>query len=170
MELVKLHALDIILVAGLPGSGKSYFAKEYFAKENRLRINRKEIRKALHEMTHFGDPWKESYYEEKNEYLVKHVERKIFEQLMTNKEKVLIDNNSVTVDSRKQYIDIARTFQKTIGIVFMNTPIQECMKRNGGRPDSVSPMVISNLYSSLDLPERNEGFKEVLIISGDLPK
>ena len=117
MDLNKLDLLDVILVAGLPGSGKSWFAREYFAGKNRLRINRKEIRKSIYEMSHFGDVWKESYYTEKNEYLVKHVERKIFEQLLSNNEKVLIDNHSVTVESRRPYIETALAARKTIGIV-----------------------------------------------------
>ncbi len=167
MDLHKLDLLDVILVAGLPGSGKSWFAKEYFADKNRLRINRKEIRKSIYEMSHFGDVWKESYYEEKNEYLVKHVERKILEQLLTNNEKVLIDNHSVTIESRRTYLEAALTARKTVGIIFMHTPVQECMKRNLLRSDSVPPMIISTLYSSLVLPSRAEGFREILVVSAE---
>ena len=157
----------MILVAGLPGSGKSWFARDFFSVVNRLRINRKEIRKSLFEMTHFGEAWQESKYEEKNEYLVKHVEKKILEQLLTNNEKILIDNHSVTVESRKTYIDSALAAKKTVGIIFMHTPVQECMKRNLSRPDAVPPMVISNLYSSLVLPTRAEGFREILVVSSE---
>jgi len=167
MDLNKLDLLDVILVAGLPGSGKSWFAREYFAGKNRLRINRKEIRKSIYEMSHFGDVWKESYYTEKNEYLVKHVERKIFEQLLSNNEKVLIDNHSVTVESRRPYIETALAARKTIGIVFMHTPVQVCMKRNLSRSDSVPPMTISTLYSALVLPSRAEGFREILVVSAE---
>jgi predicted kinase len=166
MELSRLNSMDIILIAGLPGSGKSYFAREHFARANRSRINRKEIRKFLYEMSHFGESWKEAYFEEKNEYLVKHVERKILEQLLTNREKVLIDNISVTVSSRRQYIDIAAAYKRSIAIVFINTPVQECMKRNADRSDALPPMIISNLYSSLVLPDKKEGFREVLILPG----
>lgn len=96
MDLTKMHSLDIILIAGLPGSGKSQFAKTNFQSADRQRINRKEIRKMMYEMAHFGDAWKESYFNDHDEILVKHVERKIIEHLLQINKKVLIDNISVT--------------------------------------------------------------------------
>ncbi|MCX7029012.1 MAG: AAA family ATPase, partial [Spirochaetes bacterium] len=76
MDLAKFNDLDIVLVCGLPGSGKSRFASGVFKESGRRRVGRQEIRRMLYEMTTFGDPWSEERYSAVDEVLVKHVERK----------------------------------------------------------------------------------------------
>lgn len=165
MDLTNFHHLDIVLICGIPGCGKSHFAKAFFQEEGRKRINRKEIRRHIYEMTSFGDTWKEEYFDEEGESLVKHVERKIYEQFLQNMDRVLIDNPSVTKSSRKNYLSLAEQKLKTTGIIFLNTPLMKCMERNKKRDDAVPDKVISTLYSSIELPEKDEGFDEILVVS-----
>jgi len=165
MDLSKFLNLDLILICGLPGSGKSHFAKTYFNQNNRKRINRKEIRRFIYEMTSFGEKWKEEYFEDQDEILVKHVERKILEHFLQNKRRVLIDNTSATTDSRKNYITTAKQMNKSIGIIFLNTPLQKCLARNQSREDPLMDTIISNLYTGMELPEKNEGFKECAVVN-----
>jgi len=164
MDLTKFHSLDIILVCGLPGSGKSHFSRTFFRDTGRKRINRKEIRRLLYEMTTFGEKWSEELFNKHDESLVKHVERKMLEHLLQNKQKVLIDNTSVTSSSRKTYIDAAKQLRKTIGVIFLKIPVQKCLERNRSREDPIPDMVISNLSAAMELPKREEGFEEVLVI------
>ena len=164
MDLAKFHSLDILLVAGLPGAGKSHFSKAFFQSEGRKRINRKEIRRSLYEMTNFGEEWSEDYFDEHDESLVKHVERKILEHLLQHDEKVLVDNTSVSPTSRSNYGNLAKQMNKAIGIVFLNPPLQKCLQRNQSRKDSIPDTVISNLSARIDLPDKKEGFQEVLVI------
>jgi tRNA uridine 5-carbamoylmethylation protein Kti12 len=164
MDLDKFQPLDIILVCGLPGSGKSVFSKQYFANSGRDRVNRKEIHRLLYEMIHFGEKWTEKEFDEIDDFLVKHVERKIIEHLLQNKQKVLIDNTSVSESSRKTYVGIAHQMHKTIGAIFLHTPPATCLERNRSREDPVPERVISNLAAAVDTPRIDEGFKEVLIL------
>ena len=164
MEIDRFYSLDIVLVCGLPGSGKSHFAKRFFKKDNRKRINRKEILRLLYEMTSFGDKWLEKYFNEQDEFLVKHVERKICEHLLQNRRKILIDNTSVSASSRRTYLHIAKQMHKSIGVILLNTPLQKCLSRNQNSDDHIPDTVISNLYAGMDLPKKEEGFKETLII------
>ena len=85
MDLAKFQSLDMVLVCGLPGSGKSRFAAEFFADSGRDRVNRKEIHRLLYEMIHFGKKWSEKAFDELDDFLVKHVERKIIEHLLQNR-------------------------------------------------------------------------------------
>ena len=62
MDLERFQNLDIIVVCGLPGSGKSHFAGAHFSGSGRLRVNRKELRRLLFEMTHFGQKWSEKEF------------------------------------------------------------------------------------------------------------
>ncbi|MBP7552235.1 MAG: AAA family ATPase [Spirochaetes bacterium] len=157
---------DILLICGLPSSGKSYFAKKYFSESGRKRINRSEIRKMLFEMTNFGKNWSETNFIEEDEVLIKHVEKKIIEHLVHNKKKILIDNTSVTRLSRKYYVDIAKANNKSIAVIFINTPVIKCIERNRMRADKKPENVISQLYSKIELPEKKEGFNFTEIIEG----
>ncbi|MCG8571162.1 MAG: AAA family ATPase [Spirochaetes bacterium] len=158
-----LH-LDLVIICGLPCSGKSEFAADYFSNQKRKRINRNEIRRHLFEMTNFGQIWKADFFNEGDEYLVKHVERKILEHFLHNHIKVLVDNTSVSKASRKHYLEIAKHMNKTAGVIFLNTSVQTCLARNQKREDKLSPHIISNLYAKIEKPQREEGFSQVLIV------
>ena len=96
MDLGRFQNLDMIVVCGLPGSGKSHFAGAHFAGTGRLRVNRKEMRRLLFEMTHFGQKWSEKEFASSDEFLVGHVERKIIEHFLQGHKKLLIDNTSMS--------------------------------------------------------------------------
>ncbi len=164
MDLSHFHALDVVLVAGLPGSGKSAFAREHFAKTGHRRVNRKEIRRFLYTMSRFGDPWREAYFDQSDETLVRHVERRIVEHLLHSGQRVLIDDTSVNAASRADYVQMARQLKKRIGILFLNPPVLKCLETNRKREDPVSEGVISNLFATVQLPTRAEGFDETLVV------
>jgi len=152
----------------MQGAGKSHFSRTYFKDKNRKRINRSGIRKFLYEMTNFDEEWYDSKFDKSNEYLVKHVESKIYEHYMHKNEKVLIDNTSVTKQSRHQYIDEAKKKGKSVGIIFLNTPINTCLERNKKKGEKkVNPTIISNLYAQIELPksEKSENVDEILVIN-----
>ena len=165
MDVERFQALDIILVCGLPGSGKSHFASAYFASSGRLRVNRKELRRLLFEMTHFGRKWSETEFASSDEFLVSHVERKIVEHFLQNHKKLLIDNTNMSQESRKHYLLIARQMGRTAGAIFLDTPITRCMERNRSREDAMPERVISNLAAEKELPDTAEGYKEVMIVT-----
>ncbi len=165
MTLDALRKSDIILICGLPGSGKSHFARKYFKKSGRKRINRKEIRKHIYEMFNFNDGWTESCYQEEDELLVKYIEKKIIEHLVFNGEKVVIDNISVSEKSRIDYINLAAKLKKSISAVFINTDISVCLERNRSRGagEALPENVIGNLSASVVLPQKREGLVKLLL-------
>jgi predicted kinase len=165
MEISRFQKLDIVLVCGLPGSGKSHFAGTHFKAVDRQRVNRKEIRRFLFEMTHFGAAWSEKEFASNDEFLVKHVERKIIEQLLQEKKKLLLDNTNISAEARKPYVTLAHQTGKSIGAIFLDTPVIRCLERSRGRDDSLPEMVISRLAAEKQLPDVSEGFKEVLVIA-----
>jgi len=164
MDLSRFQDLDVVLVCGLPGAGKSHFSAKYFKVSDRLRINRKEIRRHLYEMTHFGERWSEDRFDSQDEFLVKHVERKILEHLLQQEQKLLIDNTSVSVSSRKAYLAAARAFKRSAGVIFLDTSREKCIQRNRGREEPIPDTVIVNLSLQIEIPEKREGFREVLVV------
>ena len=164
MELARFQNLDIILVCGLPGSGKSHFARTHFQQSGRKRVNRKEIRRLLFEMTNFGQEWSEKDFATNDEFLVGHVEKKIIEHLLQAKQRLLIDNTHVSREARKHYIAMARQAGKSIGAIFLDTAVSTCLERNRGRQDAMPERVISRLTAEKELPDISEGYKDVLVL------
>ena len=157
----ELDKYDVILIVGNYGSGKSSLAKEHFP--HRKRINRLEIRHYLKEMTEYGKRWESDDWNEDIEGLIKHIENDIISYYLERKQKILIDNTSVTKKSRKRYIDCAQKFHKSIACVFLNPDISVVMKQNKIREFSVPDRIIVDLYSKIELPEQSEGFDKVMV-------
>ncbi len=163
-DLSRFHRLDLVLVCGLPGSGKSHFSSAFFKHTSRKRVNRKEIRRLVFEMTNFGEEWHEKDFTNVDEFLVKHAERRIIEHLLQNGQQVLIDNTSVSATSRGTYLKIAAQLKKSIGVIFLDVPLEKCLSRNRERTDPIPEPVISNLLAAVDRPTKAEGFGEVLTV------
>ncbi|OHD68253.1 MAG: hypothetical protein A2W19_16775 [Spirochaetes bacterium RBG_16_49_21] len=165
MDLTRFHQLNIILLCGLYGSGKTEFAIKYFKGKERSRISRSEIRKYMFEMTHFGEKWSSDNFTEENDALVKHIERKILEHFLHNKRKVLIVNTFVTKKSRRRFIETAHEMKKPIGAIFLERPLEQCLARNAQNMAMVPEDVVTSLFYKIEPPEKSEGFDEVLVVT-----
>jgi tRNA uridine 5-carbamoylmethylation protein Kti12 len=62
-------------------------------------------------------------------------------------------------------VHLARETHKRVGAIFLNRPVLTCMERNRKREDPVPENVISNLFASIQLPTRAEGFVETLVVN-----
>lgn len=165
MDLTKIDYLDIILLCGIYGCGKTEFALKHFKGKGRSRVSRTEIRKDLYEMINFGESWTSERFTEDEDVLVKHIERKTVEQLLHFKKKILVINTFITKKSRQSFIDIARQMKLTIGAIFINRPLEQCLERNSKNPIPVPSEIIYKLYPRIELPEKSDGFDEVLTVS-----
>ena len=164
VSLTAFDELDIVMLGGLPACGKSRFAMTHL-KQGRFRVNRKEIRRMLYEMTHFGEPWSDDVFDHSDEYLVAHVERRIIEHLLENRKRIVIDNTSINREARASHVKLAKYLHRTIGMVFLDVPARVCLERNAGSDAPVPESLIANLAAAMELPDRSEGFREVLVLS-----
>jgi len=164
MKIDAFHSLDIIILCGLYGSGKTSFSRQYFKNHDRYRLSRSELRKLLFEMTNFGEPWQAENFNEEDDVLVKHVERKILEHFLHNKRKVLLINTFMTTKSRSRFIKYAKDTHRSIGAIFLNTDVEQCLEHNGKKDINVPSHIISKLNLRKELPSKVEGFNEVMII------
>lgn len=160
----KIHSCNILLLGGLYGSGKTGFALKNFKDKSRYRISRIEIRRLIFEMTNFGAPWTAEKFAEEDDVLVKHVERKILEHYIHLKRNVLIVNTFHSEESRARFIKLAKDSKKSIGIVFLDAPLDFCFKHNAGRATTVPDHIVQSLFNKKVLPSKKEGFDEVIIL------
>jgi predicted kinase len=165
MNSDQMNSCSIILLCGLYGSGKTEFSARNFRNRSRYRISRSELRKLMFEMTNFGEPWTSDKFNEEDDVLVKHVERKILEHFIHNKRNVVIINTFMTAQSRARFVKIAKEMKKTIGAIFLDPPVEKCIERNSRASSNIPVSVIRSLSLKKELPVKKEGFDEVLVVT-----
>ncbi len=169
MKISQFYGLDIVLLCGLYGAGKTEFSKQYFKNRDFYRVSRLEIRRLLFEMTRFGKMWKADEFSEENDSLVKHVERKVVEHYIHHNHSVLLINTFVTEKSRARFLSFAKERRKTIGAIFIDTPLEQCVAQNDESKSRVPARVIYDLSVRKQLPSKQEGFDLVAVLHDYTP-
>jgi predicted kinase len=165
MSLENIHNCNIILLGGLYGSGKTEFAVKYFKNRSRYRVSRSEIRKLIFEMTNFGEKWTADEFSEEHDVLVKHVERKVIEHYLHSRKNIIVINTFVSVESRARFIKIAKDTNRTIGAIFLDVPVDICIKNNEKKSTEIPSYVVQKLSNKKVLPSKKEGFSDVIILT-----
>jgi tRNA uridine 5-carbamoylmethylation protein Kti12 len=127
--------MKIIIMSGLPASGKSTKAKELIELYgNYVRVNRDLLRKMLH-----FDKWTPL-----NEKVTIQVEKAIIKEIITSGKNVIIDDTNLG-DTKNKWIDLAKSLDANWEVIEINTPIEECIFRDLNRKESVGKHVIINM-------------------------
>ena len=143
----KISKPKIVLLVGLPGSGKSTWAS---GKKGVLSSD------ALRELL-ADDPDNQTIHAR-----VFRVLRDLLKQrLELNRPVTYIDATNLTPKSRRDYIKLADRFDCEIEAVFFDVPAEECMRRNRGRQRIVPDEVIRKMAKELVPPTEQEGFSRI---------
>lgn len=140
----------VIILMGLPGSGKSSFTKLL---PSFITINQDKL----------GNR--------------KFCENALVDQLSCS-EDCIIDRTNITKAQRKYFIDIAKNFNAKIYCIFLDIPVLECIERAKKRAEheTLSCLtnseekiieVISKFNNTLELPDEKEGFDEIYYITNN---
>lgn len=140
----------IILCRGIPGSGKTTFAKQWVLEdpEHRVRFNNDDIRNML------GKYWVPS-----REDLVKDLNYAFLINSMSYGFDVVIDNINLNPKELKYYTKVLYNWNDPKGIVFdavkpkynlefkdFFIPLQDCIERDSKRSNPVGEKVIRKIY------------------------
>ena len=151
----------LYLMAGAPGSGKTYWATHHLT-ENDKYISRDEIRFSMLED-------KDDYFARENEVFDEFI-KQINNSLMIY-DNIFADATHLNFASRNKTISGIHVPVDEINVVFLNTSLDTCIKRNAQRTGRkfVPETVIKNMYRSIKFPEKEEGIKNVYVIKENEP-
>jgi predicted kinase len=141
----------VIVMRGLPGSGKSTRAKEYVAfNKNTYRINRDSLRQMLYCQD----------FNPKLEKIVTKAENLLAEELIKAGYNIVSDNMNLSEPAVNLYRNLANEYGADFEVVKMETSVEDCIRRDAARgilgQRCVGKDVILNLANKFKLVKQEK--------------
>lgn len=141
----------LIVMVGLPGSGKSTYAKELVKnKKADIILSSDSIREEL-----TGDENNQTV----NDKVFKLLYQRMNDYLAEGK-NVIIDATNTTLKSRLRIMSECKVSCSKEAIV-VNPTVLECYKRDSGRERTVGEQAINRFLSAFQCPQKFEGFDSI---------
>lgn len=152
----------LLMLKGLPASGKTTYAKELEATGEWVRANKDDIRKAF-----FPD------WTHKDEKDVLEIEDADIIAELRDGNNVVVDDTNFAPKHQVRLEKIAKELDADFEVLFIDTHVEECIKRNRKRPNAVPMEAILSMYRKYIAPlreekiEYNDKLEEAIIVDVD---
>ena len=148
--------MRIVVLVGLPGSGKS----TYLERMGVSGLASDAIRKLLAD-----DEADQTIHVRVFQTL-----RYLLEQrLAIGRAVTYIDATNLTPEEREPYLAIGRAWGCDVEAVFFDVPLDVCLERNAGRQRVVPGEALAKMAAKLEPPPVEEGFARVTVVQGGSP-
>ena len=144
---------SIVMMCGLPGSGKSYMAKILSERYDANIHSSDAIREEL-----TGD----INNQDANDLVFQTLHKRIKEDL-NNGKNCIYDSCNISYKRRMAFLRELQNISCEKSCVVMATPYEKCLENNAKRERVVPEHVIKRMYMAFDIPWYYEGWDEIVI-------
>lgn len=141
---------ELIMLVGLPGSGKSYVAKMFRGYDV---FSSDAIREEL-----TGD----SSNQDQNKEVFNILHKRIYDNLKS-KRSAIYDATNLSSKRRRQFLQTIKNLDVYKSAIVIATPFEECVENNKSRDRVVPDHVMDRMYKSFQIPIKQEGFDSVML-------
>lgn len=135
-----LKTLQLIALQGIPGSGKSTFAREFIkGKKDWVIVCKDDIRNM------FGD-----YWVPEREKLVAITEENLIDEALYNNYNVIVDATNINPKTLKKLEILAKASKAEFTIKRFDIDLETAIERDKKRDRTVGSKVIINFYNNLN--------------------
>lgn len=144
--------MKVLILRGLPASGKSTYARELVASGKWKRVNKDDLRAMLDN----------SKWSPKNEDFVLEMRDFMITYSMLSEYNVVVDDTNLApkhIEKIKEMVRfhndslLPKPKQYQVEIKFFDVPVEECIKRDLARPNSVGEKAIRDMYDQFLKPK-----------------
>lgn len=128
---------QLLMLKGLPASGKTTYAKQLLTVGNWKRVNKDDLRAML-------DNYR---WSKQNEKFVLELRDKIISDALYRGLNVVVDDTNFNPKHEEDFLRIAEMSRVGFEVKFFDTPIEDCIERDLKRPVSVGERVIRQMYN-----------------------
>lgn len=148
-----------LMLCGVPASGKTTLRERLFERAESRGLSPKvicpdDIRQLVYRENFIG----------KHEDLIWGITYRLLDYWLSRGENVIYDATNATKQSRKPIVDRVKSYSAQLWAIVLEVEMQEALRRNAGREDTVPKQVIFNMAEKFTPPSQEEGFDEVWVI------
>lgn len=138
-----LQKPHLLMLQGLPGSGKTTMARSLVDTRQAVRVNKDDLREMLHNGIHSKSSEKE----------VLALRDKIVVDTLSRGRTIIVDDTNFAPYHETRLREIAKNMGIPFVKHFVDTPLEDCLLRNAQRDKPVPESVITDMYEKYLAPK-----------------
>lgn len=136
---------EVILMSGLPGTGKDTWIKEHYPELPMISLDEIRIEMKISPT--------------ENQSKVVEIARERARELLRRKQPFIWNATNLSPMVRAKQIKLFTQYHTSTRIIYLETDWEEQLRRNAGRPDAVPEQAICHMMEELVLPEAKEAHR-----------